>query len=168
MAGAAAAAVCVEVLCRGTVYRTRLVCLGETPSPRVRCRLALFTITYLLTLEVYCVFSVGCIGCSRQRKATGRGGAAGAPSAVRGRVRRDVAWQGVPGRCREAGGAHALCWALTLRRVPGGPCHMRGGPARPGKCATPARKFAETRIALTSQIRCGRDFGFQYRSLRVF
>jgi hypothetical protein len=28
-------------------HRTRLVCLGETPSPRVRCRLALFT--YLLT-----------------------------------------------------------------------------------------------------------------------
>jgi len=28
-------------------HRTRLVCLGETPSPRVRCRLAL--ITYLLT-----------------------------------------------------------------------------------------------------------------------
>jgi hypothetical protein len=28
-------------------HRTRLVCLGETPSPRVRCQLALFT--YLLT-----------------------------------------------------------------------------------------------------------------------
>ena len=28
-------------------HRTRLVCLGETPSPRVRCRLAMFT--YLLT-----------------------------------------------------------------------------------------------------------------------
>jgi len=28
-------------------HRTRLVCLGESPSPRVRCRLALFT--YLLT-----------------------------------------------------------------------------------------------------------------------
>jgi hypothetical protein len=28
-------------------HRTRLVCLGETPSPRVRCRLAL--VTYLLT-----------------------------------------------------------------------------------------------------------------------
>ena len=27
-------------------HRTRLVCLGETPSPRVRCRLAMFT--YLL------------------------------------------------------------------------------------------------------------------------
>ena len=27
-------------------YRTRFVCLGETPSPRVRCLLALFT--YLL------------------------------------------------------------------------------------------------------------------------
>ena len=31
-------------------HRTRLVCLGETPSPRVRCRLAL--ITYLLYLLV--------------------------------------------------------------------------------------------------------------------
>jgi hypothetical protein len=31
-------------------HRTRFVCLGETPSPRVRCLLALFT--YLLT---YCV-----------------------------------------------------------------------------------------------------------------
>ena len=30
-------------------HRTRFVCLGVTPSPRVRCRLALFT--YLLT---YC------------------------------------------------------------------------------------------------------------------
>ena len=31
-------------------HRTRLVCLGETPSPRVRCQLALFTylLTYLL------------------------------------------------------------------------------------------------------------------------
>jgi len=29
-------------------HRTRLVCLGESPSPRVRCRLALFT--YLLTM----------------------------------------------------------------------------------------------------------------------
>jgi hypothetical protein len=28
-------------------HRTRFVCLGETPSPRVRCLLALFT--YLLT-----------------------------------------------------------------------------------------------------------------------
>ena len=28
-------------------HRTRLVCLGETPSPRVRCQWALFT--YLLT-----------------------------------------------------------------------------------------------------------------------
>jgi hypothetical protein len=28
-------------------HRTRLVCLGETPSPRVRCLLAMFT--YLLT-----------------------------------------------------------------------------------------------------------------------
>jgi hypothetical protein len=28
-------------------HRTRLVCLGETPSPRVRCLLATFT--YLLT-----------------------------------------------------------------------------------------------------------------------
>ena len=28
-------------------HRTRFVCLGETPSPRVRCQLALFT--YLLT-----------------------------------------------------------------------------------------------------------------------
>ena len=28
-------------------HRTRLVCLGETPSPRVRCQLAMFT--YLLT-----------------------------------------------------------------------------------------------------------------------
>ena len=28
-------------------HRTRFVCLGVTPSPRVRCRLALFT--YLLT-----------------------------------------------------------------------------------------------------------------------
>ncbi len=28
-------------------HRTRLVCLGGTPSPRVRCRLAL--VTYLLT-----------------------------------------------------------------------------------------------------------------------
>ena len=31
-------------------HRTRLVCLGETPSPRVRCRLAMFT--YLLTYTV--------------------------------------------------------------------------------------------------------------------
>ena len=30
-------------------HRTRLVCLGETPSPRVRCRLAMFT--YLLTYD---------------------------------------------------------------------------------------------------------------------
>ena len=30
-----------------TEHRTRLVCLGETPSPRVRCRLAMFT--YLLS-----------------------------------------------------------------------------------------------------------------------
>jgi hypothetical protein len=30
-------------------HRTRLVCLGETPSPRVRCRLAMFLLTYLLT-----------------------------------------------------------------------------------------------------------------------
>ncbi len=30
-------------------HRTRLVCLGETPSPRVRCLWALFTLTYLLT-----------------------------------------------------------------------------------------------------------------------
>jgi hypothetical protein len=28
-------------------HRTRLVCLGETPSPRVRCQSAMFT--YLLT-----------------------------------------------------------------------------------------------------------------------
>ena len=31
-------------------HRTRLVCLGETPSPRVRCRLAMFT--FLLTYTV--------------------------------------------------------------------------------------------------------------------
>ena len=32
-------------------HRTRLVCLGETPSPRVRCLLATFTylLTYLLS-----------------------------------------------------------------------------------------------------------------------
>jgi hypothetical protein len=30
-------------------HRTRFVCLGETPSPRVRCLLALFT--YLLTYD---------------------------------------------------------------------------------------------------------------------
>jgi len=30
-------------------HRTRLVCLGESPSPRVRCRLAMFylLLTYL-------------------------------------------------------------------------------------------------------------------------
>ncbi len=39
--------VCASVQCRVVEHRTRLVCLGETPSPRVRCRLALFT--YLLT-----------------------------------------------------------------------------------------------------------------------
>ncbi len=32
-----------------TVLRTRFVCLGETPSPSVRCQLALFLLTYLLT-----------------------------------------------------------------------------------------------------------------------
>jgi len=33
-------------------HRTRFVCLGETPSPRVRCLLALFTylLTYLYSL----------------------------------------------------------------------------------------------------------------------
>ena len=32
-------------------HRTRFVCLGETPSPRVRCLLATFTylLTYLLS-----------------------------------------------------------------------------------------------------------------------
>jgi hypothetical protein len=29
-------------------HRTRLVCLGESPSPRVRCRLAMFFTYYLL------------------------------------------------------------------------------------------------------------------------
>ena len=37
-------------------HRTRLVCLGETPSPRVRCRLAL--ITYLLTTYVVYLLAV--------------------------------------------------------------------------------------------------------------
>jgi hypothetical protein len=32
-------------------HRTRFVCLGETPSPRVRCLLALL-FTYLLTYDL--------------------------------------------------------------------------------------------------------------------
>jgi hypothetical protein len=39
-------------------HRTRLVCLGESPSPRVRCRLALFT--YLLTTGT-CTYRYRCV-----------------------------------------------------------------------------------------------------------
>ena len=91
---------------------------------------------------VICVFSVGC---SRQRKATAHrrpGGARGGAvrpvaerrprAAVRGRVRRAVAWQGVPGRCREAW--RRACWARSMV------AHATCGRGRtsaswsPGKC----------------------------------
>ncbi len=54
-------------------HRTRFVCLGETPSPRVRCLLAL--VTYLLTcLQICTLDALACFTLTEAGKASPRPG----------------------------------------------------------------------------------------------